>query len=236
MARLILLNKPYDMLSQFTDPAGRATLARVIVEPGVYVCGRLDRDSEGLVLLTDCGPLQHRLSHPRFRTPKTYWVQVEGAPDPAALARLRRGVRLADGPARAEAVAVMEEPAGLWPRDPPIRVRKTIPTHWLRLTVTEGRNRMVRRMTAAVGLPTLRLIRWSVGDWTLEGLAPGCARALMVPDPPQAPAPGGPQRPRPGTSPARQSPQGKGQGQGRPGIRGPASGRRASSRSRPKEG
>lgn len=175
MARLILFNKPFDVLSQFTDGEGRATLASYIPVPDVYVCGRLDRDSEGLLLLTDDGALQHRLSHPRHKTPKTYWAQVEGVPTPTALEALRRGVTLNDGPARAHDVRVMDEPA-VWPRTPPIRFRARIPTTWISLSVTEGRNRMVRRMTAAVGLPTLRLIRWSVGDWTLDGLDHGAWR------------------------------------------------------------
>ena len=175
MARLLLLNKPFDVLSQFTDrgaPEGRRTLSDYVSVPGVYPAGRLDRDSEGLLLLTADGRLQARIADPKFKLPKTYLVQVEGAPDEAALAVLRTGVTLNDGPTRpAEAEAI--DPPDLWPRDPPVRYRKTVPDHWIRLTIREGRNRQVRRMTAAVGLPTLRLVRWSVGPWSVEGLAPG---------------------------------------------------------------
>ena len=184
MARLILFNKPFDVLSQFTDrgSAGspRATLSDHIDLPGVYPAGRLDRDSEGLLLLTDDGRLQARISNPRHKMAKTYLAQVEGVPDDAALARLASGVALKDGmtrPARAERAL---PPDWLWPRDPPIRVRKSVPDSWLRLTLTEGRNRQVRRMTAAVGHPTLRLIRLRIGDWTLDGLPPGAWRALTV--------------------------------------------------------
>ena len=178
MARLILLNKPYGVLCQFTSEAGHPTLADHVRIPRVYPAGRLDTDSEGLLCLTDDGRLQAAISEPRGKLPKTYWVQVEGAPDEAALQRLRRGVELRDGltlPARAR---VMEPPAGLWERDPPIRARKSIPTAWLELEICEGRNRQVRRMTAAVGLPTLRLVRAAVGPWTLEGLAPGQSREV----------------------------------------------------------
>lgn len=164
------------MLSQFTDKgtAGspRATLSDYIELPGVYPAGRLDRDSEGLLLLTDDGRLQARIADPKFKLAKTYLVQVEGTASDIALEQLRKGVQLNDGvtrPARAEAIA----PPALWPRDPPVRLRKTVPDAWLRLTIREGRNRQVRRMTAAVGLPTLRLVRWAVGEWTLDGLAPG---------------------------------------------------------------
>ena len=173
MPHLLLFNKPYGVLSQFTDLQGRPTLADYIPLTGVYVSGRLDRDSEGLLLLTDDGRLQARLSHPRFKLPKTYWAQVEGLPDATALAKLRRGILLQDGltaPAEARLIAA---PSALWPRQPPIRYRAAIPTAWLELTLREGRNRQVRRMTAAVGYPTLRLIRYRIGDWTLEGLAPG---------------------------------------------------------------
>ncbi len=182
MPRLILFNKPYGVLSQFTDRGGqsmRATLSDHIDIPAVYPAGRLDRDSEGLLLLTDNGRLQARIADPKFKMPKTYLVQVEGAVTDQALNALRYGVRLKDGmtrPARAECIV---EPT-LWPRNPPIRVRKSIPDSWLSLTICEGRNRQVRRMTAAVGHPTLRLVRWSIGDWTLDGLAPGEWRLLEV--------------------------------------------------------
>lgn len=182
MARLLLFNKPFGVLSQFTDrgsPTTRATLSDFITAKGVYPAGRLDRDSEGLLLLTDDGRLQARIADPRFKLPKTYLVQVEGDPDEASLEPLRRGVRLNDGmtlPAEASRIA----PPTLWERDPPIRVRKSVPDCWLSLTIREGRNRQVRRMTAAVGLPTLRLVRWRVGDWTLEGLAPGEVREVAA--------------------------------------------------------
>jgi 23S rRNA pseudouridine2457 synthase len=182
MARLILFNKPYDVLSQFTDRsigAARATLSDFIAVPGVYPAGRLDRDSEGLLLLTDDGRLQARIADPRFKLPKTYLVQVEGEPDTASLDRLRQGVVLKDGitrPAEVERIAAPK----LWSRDPPVRFRKSVPDCWLRLTIREGRNRQVRRMTAAVGYPTLRLVRWSIGAWTLDGLAPGTWREVAV--------------------------------------------------------
>lgn len=171
----ILFNKPYGVLCQFTDEREgppRPTLADFIKVPGVYAAGRLDTDSEGLLVLTDDGRLQARIADPRFKTPKTYLVQVEGEPDEGALEALRKGVGLKDGltlPAGAERI---DDPA-LWPRDPPVRFRKTVPDCWIKLTIGEGRNRQVRRMTAAVGHPTLRLVRWSVGDWTLDGLAQG---------------------------------------------------------------
>lgn len=182
VARIILLNKPYDVLCQFTDAAGRPTLANYVPVPCVYPAGRLDRDSEGLVVLTDDGALQHRIADPRHKLPKGYWVQVEGEPDEATLVQLRRGVVLKDGPtAPAEAEHIAEPP--VWPRTPPIRYRAHIPTAWLALTLREGRNRQVRRMTAALGHPTLRLIRHRVGDWQLGGLAPGEYRVLTVASP-----------------------------------------------------
>jgi 23S rRNA pseudouridine2457 synthase len=176
VARVILFHKPFGVLSQFTGAAGQRTLKDFIDAPGVYAAGRLDADSEGLLVLTDDGALQARLADPRHKQPKTYWVQVEGVPEAADLDRLRLGVVLNDGPARPEAVARMDEPAALWPRDPPIRMRRHIPTAWLELILTEGRNRQVRRMTAAAGFPALRLIRWKFGPWTLDGLPPGAWR------------------------------------------------------------
>lgn len=172
---LILFNKPYGVLCQFSPERGgppRPTLADFVDRPGVYPAGRLDTDSEGLLLLTDDGKLQARIADPRFKMAKTYLVQVEGEPDEAALQALRCGVRLKDGmtlPAEAERI---DDPA-LWPRDPPVRFRKTVPDCWISLSIREGRNRQVRRMTAAIGHPTLRLVRWRIGDWSLEGLQPG---------------------------------------------------------------
>ncbi len=180
MARLILFNKPYGVLSQFTDlrsPTERPTLSAYIAVPGIYPAGRLDMDSEGLMLLTDDGALQARIADPRHKMAKTYLAQVEGVPADTSLDRLRRGVTLKDGPTRPAEVAAIDDP-GLWPRDPPIRVRKAIPDTWLRLTIREGRNRQVRRMTAAIDHPTLRLVRWQVGEWNVEGLAPGEWRAV----------------------------------------------------------
>lgn len=175
MPRLLLFNKPFGVLSQFTDlgsPTVRSTLSDYIAVKGVYPAGRLDRDSEGLLLLCDDGRLQARIADPRFKLPKTYFVQVEGDPQERELERLARGVALKDGMTLPAEVARIEAPE-LWPRDPPIRARKSIPDAWLSITIREGRNRQVRRMTAAVGLPTLRLVRWSIGDWAVEGLAPG---------------------------------------------------------------
>lgn len=175
MARLILFNKPMNVLSQFTDaksPTPRATLSDFIDLPGVYPAGRLDRDSEGLMLLTDDGRLQARIADPKHRLAKTYLVQVEGAPEEADLEPLRRGLLLKDGMTK-PAEARLIDPPDLWERDPPVRFRKSVPDRWLELTIREGRNRQVRRMTAAAGFPTLRLVRWRVGDWTLDGLAPG---------------------------------------------------------------
>lgn len=178
MARLILFNKPFDVLSQFTDtksPSPRPTLSNYIDIPKVYPAGRLDRDSEGLLLLTDDGRLQARISSPKSRTPKTYLAQVEGAPTDAELAPLRTGVTLKDGRTRPAEVRLIDPP-DLWERDPPVRYRKSVPDTWIELTITEGRNRQVRRMTAAVAFPTLRLVRWRVGDWSLDDLAPGSWR------------------------------------------------------------
>lgn len=174
VSRLILFNKPYGMLSQFTDrhsASARATLSDAIDLPGVYPAGRLDFDSEGLLLLCDDGALQARIADPKFKMAKTYFVQVEGEPSDDSLEKLRQGIDLKDGPTRPAAVERIEAPA-LWPRDPPVRYRKSIPDRWLQLTIREGRNRQVRRMTAAVGHPTLRLVRWSIGEWSIEGIAP----------------------------------------------------------------
>ena len=182
MARLLLFNKPFGVLSQFTDrgsPTERTTLSEFIAVKGVYPAGRLDRDSEGLLLLTDDGKRQARIADPRFKLPKTYLVQVEGDPQEEALHRLRKGVQLKDGmtlPAEAARI----DPPELWPRNSPIRVRKSVPDSWLKITIREGRNRQVRRMTAAVGLPTLRLVRWSIGDWTVAGIVPGAFVELSV--------------------------------------------------------
>ena len=182
MPRLILFNKPYGVLSQFTDrgaPSVRPTLSDFIDIPGVYPAGRLDLDSEGLLLLTDDGGLQARIADPKFKLPKCYLVQVEGDVAEIGLASLRQGVRLKDGLTRPAEAARIADPA-LWPRDPPVRFRKTVPDCWLSLTIREGRNRQVRRMTAAIGHPALRLVRWSVGDWTVQGLEPGEWREIEV--------------------------------------------------------
>ena len=175
MARLILLNKPYGVLCQFTGSGERPTLADFVAVPNVYPAGRLDTDSEGLVVLTDDGAVQASITAPRHKMPKLYLVQVEGIPSREALDALARGVRLNDGVTRPARASAIDEPP-LWPRDPPIRVRRHIPTSWISLEIAEGRNRQVRRMTAAVGLPTLRLVRWRVGPWSVEGLAPGESR------------------------------------------------------------
>jgi 23S rRNA pseudouridine2457 synthase len=173
MSKIILFNKPYGVLCQFTDNEGRPTLADYIDVSDVYAAGRLDRDSEGLVLLTDDGKLQHKITDPQNKMEKTYWVQVEHEITETALQALRQGVELKDGktlPARAKKI---QQPESLWPRDPPIRQRKHIPTSWIELTISEGRNRQVRRMTAAVGFPALRLIRYRIGSWTIDGITSG---------------------------------------------------------------
>ena len=176
---LIALNKPYGVLCQFTDADGRRTLADFVRQKDVYAAGRLDHDSEGLLLLTDDGRLAHRLTDPRHKQAKTYLVQVDGAIDELALLALRRGVALNDGPTLPAGAEHAAEPDWLWPRDPPVRFRKSIPTSWLSITLREGRNRQVRRMTAAVGFPTLRLIRTHIGEHALAGLAPGETRVLL---------------------------------------------------------
>ncbi|KRG40429.1 pseudouridine synthase [Stenotrophomonas panacihumi] len=177
---LVIFNKPYNVLTQFSDKGatGRRTLAEFGLPAGIYPAGRLDMDSEGLLLLTDDGALAHRLTDPKHKEAKTYWVQVEGTPDEDQLRRLREGVLLNDGPTLPAGAELIDAPADLWPRDPPVRFRKTVPDAWLAITLREGRNRQVRRMTAAVGLPTLRLVRARMGRWSLEGLAPGQWRVV----------------------------------------------------------
>lgn len=182
MTKIILFNKPYGVLSQFTDKgtagSARKTLSEFIDVPDVYAAGRLDKDSEGLLVLTDNGRLQSRISEPKFKTSKTYWVQVEGKPSDAQLQDLRQGVKLKDGMTRPAEVSRIDEPAGLWPRTPPVRFRKTVADSWLEITISEGRNRQVRRMTAAIDCPTLRLIRYRVGEWTIDGIESGQWRAV----------------------------------------------------------
>lgn len=179
MANLILLNKPFNVLCQFTDKEGRPTLADYVHVGEVYPAGRLDYDSEGLVLLTDDGALQHRIASPTLKMAKTYWAQVDGDITEHALEQLRKGIQLKDGPTRPAQARRIHEP-GIWDRQPPVRYRANVPTSWIELTLTEGRNRQVRRMTAAVGFPTLRLIRTSIGDWHIDGLRPGETRQLEV--------------------------------------------------------
>ena len=178
MARIVLLNKPYDVLSQFTDKQGRRTLKDYIDLEGIYVAGRLDRDSEGLLMLTDSNALRHKITHPDHKVSKTYWAQVEGEPSDEDLEPLREGIELKDGLTRPAKVRRMDAPTELWPREPPIRVRKSVPDSWIELTINEGRNRQVRRMCAAIGFPVLRLIRYRIGSWTLDGLPPGEAVEL----------------------------------------------------------
>jgi len=174
---VLLLNKPFGVLTQFSDDQGRTTLKAFVDVPDVYPAGRPDRDSEGLLLLTNDGRLQARIADPRYKMAKTYWAQVEGQPTDTQLQRLRSGVDLKDGPTLPARIRRLADPQ-IWPRDPPVRFRKSIPTAWLEITLHEGRNRQVRRMTAAVGLPTLRLVRMRVGPWSLEGLLPGAWREV----------------------------------------------------------
>ncbi len=173
ISRIVLFNKPFDVLSQFTDKNGRTTLKGYIDIPDVQVSGRLDRDSEGLLMLTDSGALQHKITQPKHKVSKTYWVQVEGAPQESDLQSLRDGIALKDGITLPAKVTLMDEPDNLWARNPPIRERKSIPDTWLNMTISEGRNRQVRRMCAAAGFPVLRLIRYRIGSWTLDGIEPG---------------------------------------------------------------
>jgi 23S rRNA pseudouridine2457 synthase len=177
---IFIFNKPFQVMSQFTDSDGRATLADYIRIPAIYPAGRLDYDSEGLMILTGDGELQHQISHPRHKLIKTYWVQVEGDISDDALTQLRNGITLKDGPTLPAQAARIDEPEELWPRDPPVRYRAAIPTSWLSLQISEGRNRQVRRMTAAVGFPTLRLIRAAIGEWSINGLVPGESRKITL--------------------------------------------------------
>lgn len=173
MSKIILFNKPFNVLSQFTDPDGAETLSRYIKIKDVYAAGRLDKDSEGLLLLTDDGKLQQRIANPRHKVSKTYWAQVEGLPEESDLQRLRDGLKLKDGLTKPAIAKIIIQPDIVWPRHPPIRERKSIPDCWLEITISEGKNRQVRRMTAAIGHPTLRLIRHRIGAWTIKGIKPG---------------------------------------------------------------
>lgn len=218
MSSLILFNKPYGVLSQFTDDQNRPTLAQYIKLPHVYPAGRLDHDSEGLLLLTDDGQLQHHIAHPAHKLPKTYWVQVEGAPNSYVLTKLRQGVELNDGITQPAEARLIPTPK-LWERDPPIRSRQNIPTQWLEIVISEGKNRQVRRMTAAVGHPTLRLVRVKIGNWTLEGIAPGEYKTTSVNLPKSAltDAPRG--RSKPTKGPARKPAAGEKPGAGENRVR-----------------
>jgi 23S rRNA pseudouridine2457 synthase len=189
MPRLVLLNKPYGVICQFTPEGAHRTLKDFVPVRQVYPAGRLDTDSEGLLVLTDDGRLQTAIADPRHKLEKGYWVQVEGTPAESALEAFRGGLDLPDGRTRPATVRVIEEPPGIWPRTPPIRVRKAIPTAWLEVGLREGRNRQVRRMTAMVGLPTLRLVRFRIGPWALDGLAPGHWREVPAPAPASLRAP-----------------------------------------------
>lgn len=180
MTKIVLFNKPFNILCQFTDNEGRETLADFITIPEVYAAGRLDKDSEGLLILTNNGELQHKISHPKHKQWKTYWAQLDGQINQDAVNILKRGVMLKDGKTKPSKCRIIDEPPQLWPRSPPVRYRANIPTSWIELSIHEGKNRQVRRMTAAVGFPTLRLIRYSIGDWCLDGLLPGDSKVIEI--------------------------------------------------------